>query len=45
MVIVSDDHDACTINTINDVSRSVNDASRSAIDDSIVMLQIVASLL
>ncbi len=42
MTIVSD---ACVVNIINGTSRSVNDASRSIIDESIVMLQIVASLL
>ena len=40
MTIISDD---CTINTINDASRGSNDASKSIIDDSRVMLQIVAS--
>ncbi len=36
--------DACTINIINDNSRSVFEASRSVIDNYKVMLQIVASL-
>jgi hypothetical protein len=36
--------DACTINFINDVFRSVVDVSRSIIGDSRVMLKIVASL-
>jgi hypothetical protein len=36
--------DACTINFINDAFRSVVDVSRSIIDDSRVMLKIVASL-
>ena len=40
MTIISDD---CTINTINDATRSVNDASESAIYDSRVTLQIVVS--
>jgi hypothetical protein len=33
--------DACTINIINDASKSENDDSRSAIDDARVTLQIV----
>jgi hypothetical protein len=37
-------NDACTINIINDTSRSVNDAYRGVMDDSRVTLQIVASL-
>jgi len=36
--------DACTINFISDAFRSVVDASRSIIGNSIVMLKIVASL-
>ncbi len=42
MMIVSD---AFTVHVMNDASRSVNDDPRSIIDDSWVMLQIVASLL
>ncbi len=37
-------NDACTVNIIHDTSRSVNDASRGVMDDSRVMLQIMASL-
>ncbi len=33
--------DACTINIINDASKSENDDSRSTIDDSRITLQIV----
>ncbi len=39
MMIVSDNF---TIHNMNEASRSVNDASRSTIDDFRVMLQIVA---
>ncbi len=42
MTIVSN---TCTINIINDASMSVNDESNMIIDDSRVMLQIVASLI
>jgi hypothetical protein len=35
---------ACVVNIINDASKSVNDPSRSEIDDSRVTLQIIVSL-
>ncbi len=36
--------DACNINIINDASRSINGTSMGIIDDSRVMLQILAAL-